>query len=139
LIVVDASVLMPALVDEGEKGDRMRARLDGEWLTAPSVVDLEVIAALRGIVRGGEVTARRAERALEDLVSLPLDRAPHRRLARRIWELRDNLTAYDASYVALAERLDTVLLTADAALARAPGIECEIELLRQESEPRLPG
>jgi predicted nucleic acid-binding protein len=130
VIVVDASVLILALVDEGKPGERTRARLAGERLTAPGVLDLEVISSLRGIVRGGKATAARAERALRRLVALPLERAEHTHLARRIWELRDNLTPYDASYVALAERLDTLLLTADAALARAPGIQCEIEVLR---------
>jgi predicted nucleic acid-binding protein len=130
VIVVDASVLTPGLLYDDEPGDLIRRRLAGEHLTAPSLVDLEVISSLRGFVRGGKATARRAELALRHLVLLPLERAEHSELAYRIWELRDNLTAYDASYVALAERLDTVLLTADAALARAPGVQCEIELLR---------
>jgi predicted nucleic acid-binding protein len=130
VIVVDASVLTPALVYDDDASDRIRARLAGERLTAPGVIDLEVLSALRGIVRVGRVTARHAERALRDLVSLPLDRAPHARLARRIWELRDNLSAYDAAYVALAERLDTLLITADAAFPGVPGIRCEVELVR---------
>jgi predicted nucleic acid-binding protein len=129
VIVVDASVLTPALVYDDDASDRIRARLAGERLTAPGVIDLEVLSALRGIVRVGRVTARHAERALRDLVSLPLDRAPHARLARRIWELRDNLSAYDAAYVALAESLDTLLITADAAFPGVPGIRCEVELV----------
>jgi predicted nucleic acid-binding protein len=132
VIVTDASVLTLALVDEGKPGERMRARLAGERLTAPGVVDLEVISSLRGIVRGGRATAARAERALRTLVALPLERAEHGHLAHRIWELRDKLTPYDASYVALAESLDTLLVTGDAKLARAPGIHCEVELVTVE-------
>jgi predicted nucleic acid-binding protein len=132
VIVVDASVLTPGLLYDDEPGDLIRRRLAGERLTAPGLVDLEVISSLRGFVRGGRATAQRAELALRHLVALPLDRVQHGDLAHRIWELRDNLSAYDASYVALAERLDTLLLTADAAFARAPGIECRIELLAVE-------
>jgi predicted nucleic acid-binding protein len=130
VIVVDASVITLAVIDDDDFGDRARRRLDGERLTAPGLVDLEVISAFRGIVRSGKASVPRAERALRALVALPLDRVPHERLARRIWELRDNLTVYDASYVALAERLDTRLVTADAAFAAVPGIRCEVEVLR---------
>ena len=132
MIVVDASVLTPGLLYDDARGDLIRRRLAGERLTAPGLVDLEVISSLRHVVRGGKATAERAKRALRDLVELPLERVQHGDLAHRIWELRDNLSAYDASYVALAERLDTLLLTADAAFARAPGIGCKIELLAVE-------
>jgi predicted nucleic acid-binding protein len=132
VIVVDASVLTPGLLYDDARGDLIRRRLAGERLTAPGLVDLEVISSLRHVVRGGKATAERAKRALRDLVELPLERVQHGDLAHRIWELRDNLSAYDASYVALAERLDTLLLTADAAFARAPGIGCKIELLAVE-------
>ena len=106
MIVVDASVLATALGDDGPDGDLARARLRGERLSAPELVDLEVASVLRRQVRGGEVDIRRAALALADLAALPLRRAPHRRLLARCWELRDNLTVYDASYVALAEALD---------------------------------
>jgi predicted nucleic acid-binding protein len=132
VIVVDASVLTPALVDDEDLGDRMRARLADERLTAPALVDIEVLSALRGIVRGGKAPAARAQRAIRDLAALPLGRAQHPRLAQRIWELRDRLSAYDAAYVALAERVDTLLLTLDLAFAAVPGIHCEVELLRRE-------
>jgi predicted nucleic acid-binding protein len=132
VIVVDASVLTPGLLYDDARGDLIRRRLAGERLTAPGLVDLEVISSLRRIIRAGKESAERAEHALRDLVALPLERVQHGNLAHRIWELRDNLTAYDASYVALAERLDTLLLTADAAFARAPGVECRIELLAVE-------
>ena len=88
---------------------------------------------LRRQVQGGEVDIRRAALALADLAALPLRRAPYRPLLARCWELRDNLTVYDASYVALAEALDVTLLTGDRRLARAPGPRCRIEMLRSAS------
>jgi predicted nucleic acid-binding protein len=129
VIVADASVLTPALVYEDELGRRTRARLAGEGLTAPALVDIEVISALRGLARRGRIAADRALRALRDLAALPLIRAEHSRLAQRIWELRDNLSPYDAAYVALAESLGTTLLTGDERLACAPGTRCGIEVL----------
>lgn len=133
MIVVDASVLATALGDDGPDGDRARARLRGERLSAPELVDLEVASVLRRQVQGGEVDIRRAALALADLAALPLQRAPHRPLLARCWELRDNLTVYDASYVALAEALDVTLLTGDGRLARATGPRCRVEMLRPAS------
>lgn len=132
MVVVDGSVIAPALTNEEELGDRLRVRLQRERLVAPALIDLEVASAWRGQVRAGRLSARRADAAFDDLADLPLERAPHGPLMRRIWELRDNLTVYDASYVALAESLDTILLTGDERLARAPGIQCEVELLTVE-------
>ena len=130
MVVVDAGVLLVALVDDGDDGASVRTRLRGERLAAPELIDLEVTSALRGLTRSGQVLPRRADLALDDLESIPLRRASHRRLVRRCWELRDNLTPYDASYVALAEALDTTLLTGDRRLARASGPRCRIECLR---------
>jgi predicted nucleic acid-binding protein len=132
VVVVDASVIAPALTHEDALGDRLRERLVRERLAAPALIDLEVASAWRGHVRAGCLPARRAEVAIADLAEIPLRRAPHGPLMPRIWELRDNLSAYDASYVALAEALDTILLTGDARLARASGIECEVELFTVE-------
>ncbi|MEA2219839.1 MAG: hypothetical protein QOJ35_2465 [Solirubrobacteraceae bacterium] len=129
MLVVDASVLAPALADDGPDGDAARARLRGQSLAAPELIDLETTSVIRGQSRAGQLDVRRAGLALTDLVELPLRRAPHRPLLARCWELRENLTVYDAAYVALAEVLDVVLLTADARLAKAPGPRCEIELL----------
>jgi predicted nucleic acid-binding protein len=129
VLVVDASVLAPALADDGPDGDAARARLRGQSLAAPELVDLETTSVISGRCRAGHLDIRRAGLALTDLVALPLRRAPHRPLLARCWELRENLTVYDAAYVALAEVLDVVLLTADARLANAPGPRCEIELL----------
>jgi predicted nucleic acid-binding protein len=130
VIVVDASVLATALGDDGPDGDHARARLRGERLSAPELVDLEIISVLRRQVHNGAADLRRAALALADLAALPLRRAPHRPLLARCWELRDNLTVYDASYVALAETLDVTLLTGDSRLARAPGLRCQVETFR---------
>ncbi len=133
MIVADASVLAVALGDDGPDGDHARARLRGERLTAPELIDLEVISVWRRQIRGGALEARRAGLALADLAALPLRRAAHRPLLARCWELRDNLTVYDASYVALAEALDVTLLTGDWRLSRAAGSGCHIEVLRSAS------
>jgi predicted nucleic acid-binding protein len=130
VIVVDASVLATSLGDDGPDGDRARARLRGERLTAPELVDLEVVSVWRRQVSAGAMDERRAVLALADLGTLPLRRAPHRPLLARCWELRDNLTIYDAAYVAVAEALGVPLLTGDARLARAFGPTCTIEVLR---------
>lgn len=129
MIVIDASVLVTALVDDGTDGQRARVRLQGQDLAAPGLVDLEVTSVLRGQVRGGHVSDHRAALALADLIALPLQRIPHVALLGRIWHLRDNLTVYDAAYVALAETLSTILVTADARISRAPGIQCQVEIL----------
>ena len=113
MLVVDASVLAPALADDGDAGDRARRRIRGERLAAPELIDLETASVIRRQHAAGALDARRAEFAFADLAQLPLRRASHRPLLRRCWELRENLTVYDAAYVALAELLDAALLTAD--------------------------
>jgi predicted nucleic acid-binding protein len=130
VIVADASVLVVALADDGPDGDQARARLHGERLTVPELADLEVASVLRRQMRTGLLDARRARLALEDLAALPARRAPHRPLVRRCWELRDNLTIYDSAYIALAEAMNTTLLTGDQKLARAPGPQCPIEIFQ---------
>jgi predicted nucleic acid-binding protein len=130
VIVVDAGVLVAALADDDEWGDRARERVAGERMYVPDLVDLEVASVLRRLVRIGSLEPRRAAFALADLVDLPLRRATHRPLLARCWELRDNLTIYDAAYVALAEAAGMTLVTVDRALAAAPGVRCTIEALR---------
>jgi predicted nucleic acid-binding protein len=129
VIVVDASVLVTALADDGPDGDRARARLRGEALTAPELIDLEVVSVLRRQLAVGRLDARRARLALGDLVAIPVERVSHAPLLRRCWELRNGLTVYDAAYVALAEALGAPLVTADVRLARAPGVRCHVEVL----------
>jgi predicted nucleic acid-binding protein len=129
MLVVDASVVAVALADDGADGDAARRRLRGEELTAPELLDLEVASVLRRRRLARALDDRRAELALSDLNALPLHRAPHRPLLPRCWELRDTITVYDAAYVALAELIQTTLLTADRRLARAPGPKCDVEVV----------
>jgi predicted nucleic acid-binding protein len=130
VIVADASVLVVALADDGPDGDQARSRLRGERLTVPELADLEVVSVLRRQIKAGTLDARRARLALDDLAALPALRAPHRPLLPRCWELRNNLTIYDAAYVALAETMNITLLTGDRKLARAPGLQCPIEIFQ---------
>lgn len=100
-----------------------------ESLHAPHLIDLEVAQALRRYVTTAQLTPNRGREALEDLEAFPLRRYPHAPLLPRVWELRSNLTVYDASYVALAEELGAPLLTTDRRLASAPGHHARIEIL----------
>jgi predicted nucleic acid-binding protein len=129
VLVVDASVLVTALADDGADGDAARARLRGRRLAAPELIDLEVLSVLRRGHASGALDLRRVDLAIADLLDLPIERARHSQLLLRCWELRHNLTPYAASYVALAEALDAELLTADARLAAAPGIRCTVSVL----------
>lgn len=129
MLVVDAGVIATALGDDAGDGDRARARIRGEVLAAPELMDLEVASVLRRQLRTGAIDLRRAKLALADLAALPVQRVSHEPLLRRCWQLRDNLTVYDAAYVALAEALDADLLTGDRRLASATGPRCRIEVL----------
>jgi len=130
VLVVDASALAPALADDGRDGDMARALLRGQSLIAPELIDLETTSVFRRQLFAGMLDARRAELALTDLIELPLRRVPHRGLLTRCWQHRENLSVHDAAYVALAELLDVVLVTADVRLASAPGLDCQIDVLR---------
>jgi predicted nucleic acid-binding protein len=131
LIVVDASAMTAALAVPGAQGEGVRARLRGDTdQHAPALIDLEVASVVRRLLRSGAVDGERADQALADLQALPLARYPHQWLMPRVWGLRHNLTPYDAAYVALAEALGAVLVTADARLAAAPGLRCDVEVLR---------
>lgn len=129
MIVVDTSMLVSSLVDGGPRGKACAARLFGEQLTAPSLIDYEVLSTLRGLVLGRKLAADGAERALRALSVLPVERVPCESLLPRMWELRTNYSAYDASYVALAEKLNLSLVTGDAKLKRGSGARCVIELI----------
>lgn len=129
MLVVDASVLAPAVADGGSDGAAYRSRLRGERIAAPDLVRVEVLSVIRRQLSVGLLDVDQAEQALDDLLELPVSIYPTASLLRRGWELRDNVSAYDACYIALAESLDTTLLTADVRLARAPGVDCAIELI----------
>lgn len=130
MIVVDASIVVTALADDGPDGDRFRGRLAGEHLAAPHLIDIEVISAWRRLAAAGQMDERRAAFARADLQALPIRRVDHSPLVERCWDLRTTMTSYDAAYIALAELIDVPLLTADAKLAASPGPTCQIELLR---------
>jgi predicted nucleic acid-binding protein len=130
VIVVDASAITGFLL-QTPLGLRVEARLFGvsEDLHAPHLLDVEVVQALRRLVRTGDVSSARAEEALDDLAALAIRRHAHFDLLGRAWELRDNLTAYDAIYVVLAEATDAILVTCDARLGGAPGHDAQIEVV----------
>ena len=136
--MVEASGVVVALTDDGPEGDRYRARFGDEELAVPELMDLEVASALRQLVTRGDLDVSRARRALADLAAMTVKRFSHVPLLDRIWELRENVTPYDAAYVALAEDLGATLVTADARLRRAPGPRCAIEVLVYH-DPTGPG
>ncbi len=129
-LVADTSAVLPALVDGGRQGEMARAALTSDELIAPALLDVEVASALRGRVLGGRLTVELAEAALTDLAALPITRFDAVPLLGRIWQLRDNLTAYDAAYVALAELFGAGLVTADERLAKSTGPQCAVRLVR---------
>ena len=125
MIVVDASAVVAALLNAGP----VRQLMSEEQLHTPHLCDTEVASALRGKVRGGEIPAPAGWLALDTFRRLGIERYPAVGLTDRVWELRDNLSAYDATYVALAEGLACPLVTADGRLSRAPGIRCTVTVV----------
>ena len=130
MIVLDASVVLEVLL-RMPAGVALEDRLfePEESLHVPHLVDIEVAQVLRRYALAGEVEAGRCRAALDDLAGLPLTRYPHDFLMSRVWDLRGNLSAYDAVYVALAEALDAPLLTRDRRLANAPGHGARVEVV----------
>lgn len=127
MIVIDASAAVLGLLNDGEA----RTTLSEEAVVTPYLADSEVVHALRSRVRRGEVEEHAAKRAIGVWGRLGLQRVGVSGLLDRIWELRGNLSAYDATYVAVAETLDAPLVTADGRLARAPGPRCTITVVRR--------
>ena len=125
MVVIDASVLVDALLVAGPA----RSRLASDNLQAPELIDAELLSVLRRLVLTGKLQEGHALQALGTANQLGLRRHPSRSLWPRAWELHTNLSSYDALYVALAEQLNAPLLTADARLARAPGLRCPVEVL----------
>lgn len=129
--VIDASVYIDALVSVGEDGEVARSLLrDRTVLEVPAIFGAEASSALRALVAAGELSPIRATAALEQVRTVRAVRYPFEPFTDRIWELRDNLTVYDAWYVALAEWLGTDLVTSDAKVRRAPGLRCVVHTPR---------
>jgi predicted nucleic acid-binding protein len=131
VIVADASVVLELLL-QTPRAAAIEARLfrRGESIHAPALIDVEVAQVLRRYVRRAELDETRARASVHLLAAFPLDRYHHEPLLPRMWELRENLTAYDAAYVALAEGLRAPLLTCDVRLIRAPGMRAEIQVVK---------
>lgn len=130
MIVVDASAVIEVLLGT-PAARRVAERLfdEGETLHAPHLLDVEIAQVLRQYTLAGAFRAERGAEALEDLADFPIARYPHQPFLPRIWELRNNVTAYDAAYLSLAEALAAPLVTRDAKLATAAGHEARIELV----------
>jgi predicted nucleic acid-binding protein len=129
VIVVDASVLANVIGDDGIDGNRAREVLRGQELSVPDLVDVEVVSVLRRRWLAKAMTARRFAAAVDDLGALPADRYPVLPFMPRAYELRANVSAYDATYVALAEQLGCALVTVDRRLAAASGPRCAITVI----------
>lgn len=125
MIVLDASAALSGLLNAGPA----RESLAGEQLHAPHLIDSEIASGLGRQVRSGRITADDGWAALDAWRRMGLTRYATRGLLERIWELRDNLSAYDAGYVALAESLECSLVTADARISRSPGIRCPVTVV----------
>jgi predicted nucleic acid-binding protein len=130
VIVIDASALLELLL-QTPRGIRVEARLfrGQDEFYSPHLADVEVTQGLRRLVRAGELSPDRAAEAISDLADFDLHRHPHLDLLTRAWRLRENITAYDAMYVALAEALGAPIVTCDAPLAKAPGHRARIEVI----------
>jgi len=126
VIVVDASAVVAALIDRGQIGRWAEPLVFGGAVAAPHLLPVEVVSALRRLVIGDRLTGDAAALAHQDLLDLPVDLLPYDAVAERVWDLRQNVTPYDAWYVAIAELLDAPLATVDDRLATAPGVRCEV-------------
>lgn len=125
MIVVDASAAVSALLNDGQA----RRTIGEEHVHVPHLIDTEVASALRRRVLADQISDQRGWSALDTWRRLGATRYPIHALLERVWQLRANLSAYDAGYVSLAEALGCSLLTADARLARAPGIRCAVTVV----------
>lgn len=127
-LVVDASVVVAALIDPGNMGTWAESLLTSGPLAAPHLMPVEAANILRRSALAGDISADVASLAHEDLIALRIEYFPYLPFAARAWELRSNVTTYDAWYVALAESLGSTLATLDVRLSHATGTRCEFEL-----------
>lgn len=125
-VVCDASAVVAVLLDSGSDGRWATARLENADLFAPTLLPYECSNVIRRAELSAAISADQAAQAHADLLDLPIDLWPHDLLATRVWELRANLSGYDAAYVALAEILAAPLVTMDRRIPRAPGITCSV-------------
>lgn len=126
-LVCDASAVVTALLDAGDSGAWLAGRLAAAELSAPALLLFECSNVIRRHELGDLISPDHAAQAHADLLDLPIEFFPYEALAQRVWQLRHNLTSYDAAYVALAEALEVPLITLDRRLAEAPGILCRVE------------
>ena len=134
-LVCDASAIVTVLLDSGEGGSWLARRLAGAELCAPGLLPFECANVIRRHELGELISSDQAAQAHADLIDLPMDLFPYETVAQRVWQLRRNLTSYDASYVALAEVLDAPLITLDRRLSDAPGITCRVEVAPTGHDP----
>ena len=127
-LVCDASAVVTVLLDSGSSGVWLARRLAAAELYAPALLSFECSNVIRRHEIGGLISSDQAAQAHADLLDLPIALFPYEPLAQRVWQLRQNLTSYDAAYVALAEAIDAPLITLDRRLSEAPGITCRIEV-----------
>jgi len=130
MLVTDTSAVVVALTGHPPAIDLTRRLGGDDDLSAPHLLDVELLHALRRLVLGGQLSEDRAADARSDFAALAITRYEHTLVADRVWELRHGLTAYDATFVALAELLEAPLVTCDARLARAPGHRATVELFQ---------
>jgi predicted nucleic acid-binding protein len=127
MIVIDASAAIELLLNPSPPV--VQRLLGGDPLAAPHLIDVEVVQVFRRLAARGDLDEQRAQEAIQDLLDLPMQRYPHDVLLPRVWQLRGNLTAYDAVYIALAEGLGGTLVTRDGRLAASPGHSAVVELI----------
>ena len=139
-VVVDASVLVATVMDAGAPGDWARRVTAERHLLAPQLAPIEAGNVLRRAELARKISSHKATAGYRDIIDLPIELLNFEPFASRIWELRLNLTPYDAAYVALAEILDCPLLTADIRMANAPGPRCEFNVIQPQGqqEPNPP-
>lgn len=137
-VVIDASALVATLVDSGSEGEWAEQAIAGGLLLAPELILVETANTLRRLESSGDISRLEANSAFRDLMRLEIELVPFAPFAHRTWELRDNLTSYDAWYVAVAEAFECPLATLDRKLSRAPGPTCRIVAPRTPDPIRTP-